>query len=372
MEVIPKARKINQTQDLSPIKVSLLDELFQGSRPVLTGVDADSTYCFLLEAVAHRDEDTWGYYLLEASAQGLKPDYTIADAGKGLRGGQKAAWENIPCHGDVWHILDQGEALCRNLAKKAQGATTKREELEQKMESAKLKGKGNKMSVKLSLARKNEAILQKLASDIKILLFWLRNDILSLAGAECSERIELMNFIIEELQLREEQAHKGIRALRVALSNQKGDLLAFARILDQKLEKIAQNFQIAPSLVREVCLLMKKSLATNVYWQKWNHLYKQLSAKFLPVKEAVELAMKSTPRASSLVENLNSRLRNYFFLRKHLNSDYLDLLRFFLNHRTFRSSRVSERVGKSPTELMTGEKHPHWLEMLGFELFQRA
>ena len=117
---------------------------------------------------------------------------------------------------------------------------------------------------------------------------------------------------------------------------------------------------------------MKKTLSTNVYWQKWNQLYQQLSDKFLPVKEAVEFAMKSTPRASSLVENLNSRLRNYFFLRKHLNSDYLDLLRFFLNHRTFSESRVPERVGKSPTELMTGEKHPHWLKLLGFDLFQRA
>ncbi len=117
-------------------------------------------------------------------------------------------------------------------------------------------------------------------------------------------------------------------------------------------------------------------------------ILKQLSDKFLEVKQAVEQAMKSTPRASSLVENLkasigyagetpaslslNSRLRNYFFLRKHLGSDYLELLRFFLNHRTFRESRVPERVGKSPTELMTGKKHPHSLEMLGFELFQRA
>ena len=109
-------------------------------------------------------------------------------------------------------------------------------------------------------------------------------------------------------------------------------------------------------MVREVCLLIKKSLATNLYWQKWNHLYQQLSDQFLPVKEAVESAMKSTPRASSLVENLNSRLRNYFFGRLHLNSDYLDLLRFFLNHRTFQESRVPEPVGKSPTELMTGEK----------------
>ncbi len=369
---VEKARNINQNQDLSSIDVALLDELFHGPRPVLTGVDADSTYCFLLEAVEQRDEDTWGYYLLEASAQGLNPDYTIADAGKGIRAGQKAAWSDIPCHGDVWHMFDQCEALCSNLAKKAQGATTQRLKLEEKMESAKLKGEGNKISAKLTQARKNEAELLNKFADIRILLYWLRIDILSLTGPEWSERMELLNFIIEELQVREDQAHKGIRALRVALSNQKEDLLAFAQILDQKLADIAQKFQISLSQVREVCLLMKKSLSTNVYWQKWNHLYKQLSAKFLLVKKAVESAMKSTPRVSSLVENLNYRLRNYFFLRKRLGSNYLDLLRFFLNHRTFGESRVTERVGKSPTELMTGEKHPHWLEMLGFELFQRA
>ncbi|MDJ0592694.1 MAG: hypothetical protein QNJ72_22350 [Pleurocapsa sp. MO_226.B13] len=81
IEATEKARNINQAQDLSSIDVGLLDELFQGSRPILTGVDADSTYCFLLEAVSHRDEDTWGYYLLKAEEQGFNPDYTIADAG---------------------------------------------------------------------------------------------------------------------------------------------------------------------------------------------------------------------------------------------------------------------------------------------------
>ena len=113
-------------------------------------------------------------------------------------------------------------------------------------------------------------------------------------------------------------------------------------------------------------------MATNIYWQKWNQLYQQLCDKFLSVNEAVEKAMDSTPRSSSLVENLNSRLRNYFFLRKHLNSDYLELLRFFLNHRTFMASRKPERQGQSPRELMTGEKHPHWLSLLGFDLLQRA
>ena len=73
-----------------------------------------------------------------------------------------------------------------------------------------------------------------------------------------------------------------------------------------------------------------------------------------------------------MVENLNSRLRNYFFLRKQLGQEYLDLLQFFLNHRTFMRSEHIQRVGKSPTELLTGEKHPHWLELLGFKRFQRS
>ena len=72
------------------------------------------------------------------------------------------------------------------------------------------------------------------------------------------------------------------------------------------------------------------------------------------------------------MENLNSRLLHYFFLRRQLGPQYLDLLRFFLNHRPFMRSEYPERVGKSPTELMTGQTHPHWLELLGFERFGRA
>ena len=56
------------------------------------------------------------------------------------------------------------EAYGSNLAKKAQGATTQRLKLEEKMESAKLKGEGNKISAKLTQARKNEAeLLNKFA-----------------------------------------------------------------------------------------------------------------------------------------------------------------------------------------------------------------
>jgi hypothetical protein len=99
-----QAELINAGEDLSGIRVGLHDEIFQGGTPVLAGVDSGSTYCYLLVAAEHRDADTWGVHLLDATTQGLKPDYTIADAGQGLRAGQKAAWADTPCHGDVFHI----------------------------------------------------------------------------------------------------------------------------------------------------------------------------------------------------------------------------------------------------------------------------
>ena len=86
-----QASIINRQQDLSGIRVGLHDEIFQGTTPVLAGVDAQSTYCYLLAAEQRRDADTWGVHLLDAAEQGLDPDYTIADAGQGLRAGQRAA-----------------------------------------------------------------------------------------------------------------------------------------------------------------------------------------------------------------------------------------------------------------------------------------
>ncbi len=118
------------------------------------------------------------------------------------------------------------------------------------------------------------------------------------------------------------------------------------------------------SKVRQVCFLQEQNSQQTSYWSTWNQLHHQIGSQFYLLSEAVEQARKETPRASSLVENFNSRLRNYFFLRRTLGNDYLDLLRFFLNHRTFMRSEHPEREGKSPTELLTGKPHPHWLELI--------
>ncbi|MGF6971861.1 hypothetical protein QFZ94_000288 [Paraburkholderia sp. JPY465] len=86
------------------------------------------------------------------------------------------------------------------------------------------------------------------------------------------------------------------------------------------------------------------------------------------VYAAVSGALHSTPRSSSLVENLNSRLRVYLTNWRHLKGGraWLGLLQFVFNHRRFARSRCPERTGKSPRELMSRKPHDHWLTLLGF------
>ena len=279
----------------------------------------------------------------------------------------------VPCHGDVFHIQQQFEQVANGLIRRVQGGPTRLLKQAQQMANTSLKDIVEQKLLSQQLrAEQREQALVFLAQDVKTLLSWFSRDVLTLAGPPLAVRQELFDFIVNELQQREEEQYPTIRKLRKALCNQRDQLLAFAGVIDQKLADIAVTFKLPLQAVREVCLLHRKHKTSNAYWQRWNQLHSQLSGKFHSVIEAVREALEETPRASSMVENLNSRLRNYFFLRRSLGDDYLSLLRFFLNHRCFLRSLKPERVGKSPKQLLTGETHSHWLELLGFERFQRA
>ncbi len=120
--VVERARSCNQQQDLSGIRIGAHDEIFQGGRPVLAGVDTDSTYCYLLSLEDHRDADTWGVRLLELQDQGFQPEATVADAGSGLRAGQALAMPQVPCRGDVFHALQIVQSLVTFLENRAYAA----------------------------------------------------------------------------------------------------------------------------------------------------------------------------------------------------------------------------------------------------------
>lgn len=371
-EAVVEARRINAQQDLARVRAGSHDELFQGRQPVLVGIDLDSTYCYLLTPEAHRDAETWAIHLWDLADQGLQPDYIVADGGQGLRAGQALAWPEVPCDGDVFHGLQPLTALVIRLENRAYAAMARREVLERRMQQAKQQRQGRSLSQRLARARTQETTAIRLADEVTTLAEWLQHDILALAGPDAPTRRALYDFVVAALQDLEGLEAKRLPPVRRTLANQRDTLLAFATRLDQALETLAQQFVVPTTSLRELLALDALPTTTPTYWVKASALHQQLHDRFFPLQQARGELRHHFHRASSLVENFNSRLRNYFFLRRQIGPAYLDLLRCFLNHQPFSRSQQPERVGKSPAALLTGQPHSHWLELLGFTRFQQA
>ncbi len=366
---VNKARQVNDGQDLKPIGVGAHDEIYQAGQPVVVGMDVESTYCYLLSAEEHCDETTWGVRLLDLTDQGLKLDYTIADGGSGLRAGQLAAWGELPCHGDVFHALRELGKVAFFLKRRASACTRARAKIERKMDPTKKYNGGRSLCRRLPAARKAEIQALELAEDIRALADWMKNDVLSLAGPDLDSRRDLFDFVVEELHRREELCPHRLKPVRGMLQRHRDNLLAFVGVLEERFAELALSFDIPAELVQGLCELQGMDQKYPAYWQREAQLREKLRQRFYALERAVQQIMAETPRASSIVENLNSRLRNYFFLRRHIGNEYLDLLRFFLNHRRYLRSDRPERIGKSPSELLNGKSHPHWLELLGYQRF---
>lgn len=86
---VEHAREINAAEDLSNVEVTANDELFHKSKPILSGIDTRSLYCYLLSAEDRRDEETWAINLMELEEKGLSPQRTIGDDASGLVAGHK-------------------------------------------------------------------------------------------------------------------------------------------------------------------------------------------------------------------------------------------------------------------------------------------
>jgi hypothetical protein len=376
-DAIDKARLLNQRDKLNNIDIAGLDEIFQKGRPVLVGADIASTYCFLLSLEEHRDADTWGIRLLEMQERGFAPRATIADFAGGIRAGQRLALgDDVSCRGDVFHALNEIVPVVTYLENRAYEAMAELERLQ--MQKTKLARQGRRSDVgqRIVLSKKipEKALAQdqaiKLTDDVALLTDWLHYDILAVSGLSYADRCALYDFVLAELQARQPQCQH-LKSVCTLLKNHRDQLLAFAAQLDQDLAKLAADFEVPLASVRQMLDLVVGDERRPAHWQKEAALRQQLRQRFCPLHQAVSDLAERIVRASSVIENLNSRLRNYFFLRRQVGSDYLVLLQFYLNHRRFLRSEHAERVDKSPAELLTGQRHPHWLEMLGYTRFSR-
>ena len=371
-QAIDKARSHNLGQNLANIDIAGLDEIFQKRQPVLVGADIRSTYCFLLSAEDQRDGDTWALRLLECQERGLAPQATIADFGTGIRAGQLRAMPNVPCRGDVFHALYELTPVVTFLENRAYDTITALDKLEHKKTKLQRQARRAQLGQVQSLGRKIAAAAREqakaitLADEVAVLARWLRADVFAVSALPYADRCGLFDFVVAELQARVPHCPHRLSPVYTLLKNHRDELLAFAWQLDRDLTDLAVEFEVPVAIVRELLDLQTLDQRQPLYWHKQARLQERLHGRFHALEQAVRSLSAQVVRASSIIENINSRLRSYFFLRREIGAGYLELLQFFLNHRRFLRSECPERVDKSPAELLTGQPHPHWLEMLGY------
>ena len=88
-----------------------------------------------------------------------------------------------------------------------------------------------------------------------------------------------------------------------------------------------------------------------------------LDKKFEETKQIVFAHLNTIVQSSAIVENINSIVRNFLnSSRNHINQNMLNLLMFYHNHRIYKGGL---RKGKTPMELLTGQKQDKdWLDLL--------
>ena len=367
------AGSINARQDLSAVRFAALDEIFQAGRPVLAAADVRSGYCCLLSPEEHRDADTWGVRLLELKDQGFEPQATVADFGSGLRCGARAALPDTPCRADLFHPLRDFQALATRLDSRAYEALSCHEGLltRQARYTSRHVWKSASLAKKAVLAARATEKAIALADEVSTLLSWWQKDVVALAGPDHDTRRRMHDWIVAELRERE-PLHEPIKKVRQLLENHTDELLAFALQLDVDLSELAERFEVSVALAREALAVGQMDERRPSRWQRERRLWEQLGGKYARLRVEVERLASAVVRASSVIENLNGRLRNYFFLRKQLGKGYLKLLQFYLNHHRYQRSEREEREGKSPREVLSGQEHSHWLELLGYQRFRQA
>jgi len=339
---------------------------------VLTGIDIPSLYCYLLSAEQDREFDTWGTHLLDLQDKGLSPDRVFGDNAKALRAAHRYVYPKVPYDLDNFHIIKDMMDMRRYFRNQLKTAITQCEELKKKVDNNVVTKTQETYHDQLEVAMQQEQAAKQLSQSIDTLVGWMQHDVLNMPGVAPGDRYALFDFILDELnQLAKQHPHR-IKDVCTTLTNQKYYLLAFTEVLNAKFQEIADKYVYSIEKIWAMCTLQRCQNGSDRYAIRSLPLQDYFGVEFDEIEEAVLHALNSTERTSSMVENLHSRLRPYFYLRREIGFGYLDLLRFYLNHTPFERSARTERKHKTPAEILNGKPHKNWLEMLGYCRFKKA
>ena len=356
-----KAEKINASIDLGSIKHGANDEIFQGKQPVLTGIDAESTYIYLMTPFSDRSGESWQLSMESCKDQGLNLAVSVSDAGSGLLNGISAAFPQADLQSDVFHVLRDLAKEVEKLERSAHRQEDNLENLRRRFLSPRSK-KGLLVQI-IDLKPKVADLARK--SSIVSTAYQKIHTYLGFCGLPASEVIRHITSQLEIIESAAPERAQLIHQVKVFRQKLPSTVRFIYRLFDHFQFEAKRMDVPAAAFALEYRRRAYPDYAPEQYIL-WKALWKKSGQKMYDVVACVQNVIDHTVRASSLVENLNGRIRPFMNAKRRIHHSFFPLLQLFLNTKHYRRSRKDERCGKSPLEMLTGLPHPPFLTMLGY------
>lgn len=356
-----KAEAFDRSVALNAIRDIAADEIFQQGKPVLTAVDLKTHYVLMMEPAQDRAGETWKAALEEKKTRGLSPEVCVSDGGTGLLKGVPSAFPEIEMQLDAFHALRDIGNHIRKVERKSFSLFVQLDRLEEKLRNPKAKAKEETRKQYAELWTQWENELER-TEILDILFSWLRESI-GFSGYGYARSLALCGWILDEMSAlypEKEDFLKAVRRFRKRLPA----LLRFLLRLEEKTREAALSFSVAPGAFQ----LLYNQTACYYQSEEYRFMEKKLFSVFgrriFEARDTLSSLLRSVFRASSLIENLNGRLRPFMDLKREVPEPLFILLKVFFNTKKDRRPRNRDWKETSAIDRLTGQSCPEFLDLL--------
>ena len=366
------ARHFLDHVDLSSIKCAAQDEIYSGKKPVFTAIDLVSNFIYLSEVQDTASGDAWKAQMDRLKSQGLNIEVSITDCGGGLLSGVKASSPDTTQQFDVFHILWDFGGDLNSVIRSCEGYLK---------EFIRIETIANKP--RYSLRHKLKSLfmaddfpgVSKIHNDIETIHDWVQ-ELLGFSGNDYETSEELIKWLCDEIvKIADNPQYKKLpvklrpaKAAAETLRERIGKALSFLQILYKNFDKAAAERGLDPELFKIAYRQTALPKDSKEYQELEEKLQELAKASPVPcdkseIDRIVRMIKEKTPRASSMVENYNSRIRTAINDFRGLSQSMADLLRLYHNSKRATRSAVKDRIGTSPLERLNGDRR-NFLEIL--------
>jgi hypothetical protein len=368
VQIIPIDEKIEIT--------AIADEIFIGNQPILITVEPRSSVILAIELVNDRKKVTWSEHISKIESEGkIEIVSMVTDEGTGLRSAisdKGIFWQPDTYHA-IAHRLGKWVHILEQRAYKRIAIEYERKRV---ISSAKTKKIINQRRYKYNKAKKKTLEGIELYENFLYLYTHIIKELQPFhSNGEIRDRVIAKEKIEVALELMKSLKHEHINSQITSIEKILPELLNYFEetkkaiqrckklgIDDETITTLTLAWQWDKALTKAKKEDRRKRAKTESLFYL-EYAKDILGDNYEKIKIAVFFELNSIIQASSMVENINSILRPYLDHSKNqVTQEFLNLFAYYHNHRRYKAGK---RKGKTPMEILTGEKQDKgWIEVL--------